>query len=49
MREALFVYKKRKYARSALCPGRRIVLFLVFTRGQSVLIQPVDKAAAGFL
>ena len=29
--------------------GRRIVLFLVFTRGQSVLIQPVDKAAAGFL
>ena len=26
-----------------------IVLFLVFACGQSVLIQPVDKAAAGFL
>ena len=29
--------------------GRCIVLFLVFTCGQSVLIQQVDKTAAGFV
>ena len=35
---------------AALCrAGRCIVLFLVFTRGQSVLTQRVDKATAGFL